>query len=240
MAKKTSADAAGSESNYIQRIRMVGSTQGLVKNFAGFSKKHHVIPTAATPTTTAFLGKLCADELSTDCEAFFQKVRTALAYKRKDIALEIASPAALLVARDFTLEWLYALNESDPSEYTFTRSLHHVRSADIIDTDEFDELFPGAFDEIVFTLTKNVRVESVIDAIEAFDGNDNNLSVEYPSNCATCTLRVKDVPAEVVFTGSEIIMRFASAGSPRELLRAFAQVRHAFSLTKSTALFGLL
>jgi hypothetical protein len=48
------------------------------------------------------------------------------------------------------------------------------------------------------------------------------------------------VGAAVVCDGATLEMRFDKAGSPRELVEAFAAVRKAFALTKDRALAGLL
>lgn len=250
------ASAAPNATDFIQHVRLTGRTRGLVKNLGGFSKKHHNVPDYASAAANAFLGKLCADELTADAEAFFQKTRATFAYKRKDISLDVTSPAAVLTARHFTLEWLYALDETAPAEWTLTHTLHTIDfTTDTDPTPEraaaFDDLFAGMFDSMVFTLTKGAQVESVIDAIESLDPAETSspntpddatapLTVTYPSNCATCTLRVEGVPAEVVFNGNELSMVFPRAGTPRQLIEAFATVRHAFSLTKHPALSALL
>lgn len=237
------AKAAGAAA-FVRHVRLTGGERGLVKNLSGFRKKHHSVPEFASAAAVAFLGKLCAGELAGDVEAFFQKAREAFAYKRKDIALDVASPSAVLTAKHFTLEWTYALDETAPDEWALTRTLHTLDFSDE-SADVFDGLFAGMFDRMVFSLVKGARVEDVIDAVESMGTAEDwtdpaPLSVTYPSSCATCTLRVADVPAEVVFNGGELSMVFPRAGSPRELIEAFAAVRHAFALARHPALEGLL
>ena len=48
------------------------------------------------------------------------------------------------------------------------------------------------------------------------------------------------VEAEVICDGATVEMRFPRAGSPRELIVAFAAVRDAFALSKAKPLSGLL
>jgi hypothetical protein len=241
--------AAAGAAAFIQHVRLAGRSRGLVRALGGFNKKHHTLPDAVNAATTAFLGKLCADELAGECEAFFQKTRAALGYKRREISLDVASPSAVLAARDFTLEWDYALDEAGPGEWLLTRTLHSLRAAEVARTAEFDALFAGMFERIVFGLKKGASVESVIDAVEGLDeagagdetaGGAARLTVDYPSDCRCCTLRVEGVAAEVEFDGGELAMVFPRAGSPSELIDAFAEVRRAFALTKNRALAGLL
>jgi hypothetical protein len=238
-------------SSVVQQIRFVGRGGGAVKTLSGFKKSHHSVPDAVNASTSAFLAKLCADELAEEAEAFFQTAREGFGYKRKDLSLDVASPSAVLTAKDFTLEWAYALDESDPAAWTLVRTLHGVVSSDFLGTQECAEVFGGLFSELVFALTKGVSVEAVIDAIEGLDdgkeggaGDDAEeraaLRVDYPSDCGHCVLSVEGVSATVKFEGAELSMVFPRSGAPEELVDGFAAVRAAFSLTKNKALAGLL
>lgn len=223
----------------VSRIRFVGRSSGLVKNLAGFRKAHHTVPDAVNAATAAFLAKLCAPELAEEAEALFQRTRTAFGYKRADLALDVASPQAVLTAKDFTFELGYALDDADPAAFVVTRELHGVRGPDVMERAELDALFAGQFAALAFDLGKGVRVEAVIDAVEALDAAAA-LKVSYPSDCRHCVLSVDGVAAEVVCDGSTFEMRFPRAGSPRELATEFDAVRAAFALTKDRVLSGLL
>jgi hypothetical protein len=233
------AKRAQDQSAFVQHVRFVGRTGGLVKTLSGFKKSHHTLPDAVNAATSAFLAKLCAEELAEEAEKFFQHARTTFGYKRKEISLEVASPNAVLSAKDFALELSYALDEADPASYTVVRSLHGLRSTDFAATDECETVFAQQFTELAFVLTKGAPVEAVIDAVEGLTGDDA-LKVEYPSDCSDCTLVVAGVSATVRFDGSELAMVFPRNGSPRELLEAFVAVRDAFALTKKPVLAALL
>lgn len=229
---------------FIRGVSLVGRSGGLVKNLAGFKKAHHTVPDAVNAATSAFLAKLCAEELAAEGEKFFQAAKAALGYKRAQLTLEVASPSAVLVAKDFTLEWSYALEAADPASYTVTRTLHSLCNAELVEVAEFDALFAGQFSSVVFALKKGVRVEAVIDAVEGLDPKDEaagvGLSVDYPSDCRHCTLHAEGVDAAVSCDGATLEMQFARGGSPRELVAGFAELRRAFALTKARVLAGML
>ncbi|ATC64321.1 hypothetical protein CMV30_10345 [Nibricoccus aquaticus] len=236
-------------SSVVQQIRFVGRGSGAVKTLGGFKKSHHTVPDAVNASTTAFLGKLCAGEIAEEAEGFFQRSKEAFGYKRKDLSLDVASPLAVLTTKDFTLEWAYALDESDPAAWTLTRTLHGVTRSDFLGTEACAEVFGGLFSELVFALTKGASVEAVIDVIEGLeqesgDGDEAEvgaaLRVDYPSDCGHCVVSVEGVAATVKFEGAELAMVFPRSGGPQELLEGFAAVRAAFSLTKNKALAGLL
>ncbi len=230
---------AGPSNPFVSRISLVGRSTGLVKNLAGFRKQHHTVPDAVNAATTAFLGKLCASELAEEAEGFFQRSKVAFAYKRTDLALDVTSPTAVLIAKDFTLELAYALEKANAAGYEVTRTLHSLREGGLVARPEFNELFAAMFTGMVFGLAKGVKVEAVIDAVEARGGEDG-LAVSYPSDCRHCVLLVDGVAAEVICDGATLEMRFPKPGSPAELVEAFAAVRSAFALTKNRVLAGLL
>ena len=58
------AKSGESPQQYVSRISLVGRSQGAVKNLSGFNRKHHTVPDTVNATTTAFLAKLCAAELT--------------------------------------------------------------------------------------------------------------------------------------------------------------------------------
>lgn len=224
---------------FVSRLSLAGCSRGAVKSLGGFRKQHHTVPDAVNAATLAFLGKLCAAELAAEGERFYQKARQVFGYKRTDLVLEVTSPAAILTAKDFTLELAYALEAANPANYSITRTLHTLRAGTQADRPEFDELFAAVFTSIVFGLAKGVRVEAVIDAVEEL-GGAGGLTVAYPSDCRHCVLAVAGVNAEVVCDGATLEMRFPRAGAPRELVAAFREVRSAFALTKNRVLAGLL
>ena len=205
-----------------------------MKALGGFKKGHHTLPDVANATTNAFLGKLCAGELAGQAEKLFQAVRTGLGYKRKEVALSVASPGAVLTAKDFAVEICYALEEGAPARYAVTTTLHGLKNAELARTEEFSRIFAAMFSEISFALKKGASVEAVIDVIEALDG-EGGLGVSYPSDCSECVISVEDVAAQVRCSGASLEMVFPRAGSPRELMEGFAAVRGAFGVSRVLA-----
>lgn len=221
-------------SSVIASIFFVGRSGGQVKALGGFRKGHHTVPDAANATTNAFLGKICEPELAVEAEALFQEVRAGLGYKRKDISLSVTAPVATLAARDFQVEILYALEEADPARYAVTTTMRELRDLEVSRGEAFAGIFGGKFAEISFALKKGARVEAVIDAIEALDG-EGGLGVRYPSDYSDCTISVEGVDAVVRCTGASLEMVFPRNGGPAELVDAFLAVRDAFRISKPLA-----
>lgn len=218
----------------VAAISFIGRSGGTVKELSGFKKGHHTLPDAANAVTNAFLGKIAEAELAEQAEKLFQAVRTGLAYKRKDVSLQVTSPAAVLTARDFVVEIFYALEESAPARYVATTTLHSLKNAELARTDEFEGIFAGMFSELSFTFKKSARVEAIVDVIEALEG-EGGLRVSYPSDCRDCTISVEGVDAGVRCSGASLEMIFPRAGSPAQLMDGFAQMRGAFAVSRELA-----
>src|SRR5438105_2631912 len=135
-------------SSVIAGIAFVGRAGGQVRTLAGFKKGRHALPDTANATTNAFLGKICVAELSEEAEKLFQDARLGLGYKRKDISLTVASPLAALMAKDFAVEIVYALEEREAARYAITTTLRDLRDADFARRPEFSAIFAGRFTEI--------------------------------------------------------------------------------------------
>jgi hypothetical protein len=223
----------------ISQVRLNGGGGGAVKTLRAFDKSRHKLPDAVNSATEGFLAKLCAGELAEEAESMFQRARAALGYKRAGITLDLGAGLATLTTKDFCWELAYALEPTEPSRYTSTRSLHTLRNGDLVRLAEFNSLFDAQFDALVFDLARGVRVEAVIDAVEALSA-DAALHVEYPSDASRCTLTVPGLTARVECDGATLAMRLGRAGSPAECLEAFAAVRAAFNLTRDEVLAGLI
>ncbi len=225
----------------ISQVRLAGGGGGAVKALGGFDKSRHSVPDAVNAATTGFLARLCAAELAEEAEGMFQRARSALGYKRAGITLEVGPGSATLTTKDFCWELGYALEERDPSRYTLARSLHGLHSAELVRLEAFNTLFAGQFDAVVFELARGVRVEAVIDAVEALDREvETALAVAYPSDCSRCELTVPGVAARVECDGATLALRLSRAAAPDECLREFDAVRSAFRLSRDAVLAGLL
>ncbi|MCC5838967.1 MAG: hypothetical protein JJT96_02495 [Opitutales bacterium] len=211
----------------LARLVLEGVQSGEVRRLPGFRKGLHTVPDRVTPTTEAFLGKLCAPELEGEGEALFREARATFGYKRRDLSFSVSGPTGMLAARHFTLEKTYALDPSDPSLYLLTHRLAQLRGADPDLPAKLDALFPALFSTLLFPLDEAVSVEGLIDGVEALDEN-SPLTVDYPPDCRECTIRVPGVAAEAICNGHSLALRFPGLHGPTEIFTAFGQVRSAF------------
>lgn len=225
----------------ISQVRLGGTGGGAVKSLRSYDKARHSLPDAVNAATTAFLARLSSPELTEEAEGLFQSARAALGYKRAGISLEVGAGLATLTTKDFCWELAYSLEPAAPARYIISRTLHRLRSGDLVRLEAFNTLFAAQFDAVVFDLVRGVQVEAVIDAVEALDPEaEGALTVEYPSDCSRCFLTVPGVAAQVECDGASLALRLPRAGSPEQCLLEFEAVRDAFRLSRVGVLAGLL
>lgn len=226
--------SARSFSSIIADVAFIGRSGGAIKSLSGFKKGHHTLPDAANAATSAFLGKVCETELSTEAETLFQAIRHALSYKRRELSLSRSPSLATLHAKNFELEIQYFLQEKAPENFTVTTTLTRLGDVELARNAAFDQVFARKFSEISFAFKKGARVEAIIDALESLE-SDSGLAVDYPSDYQECVVRVPGIDADVRCTNGSLSLVFPRAGSPAELIDGFAAVREAFQINKVLA-----
>ncbi len=220
----------------LSSLSLVGRVWGEVRRLPAFDKKRHTVPDGVNAATLAFLGKLCSDEVSSDAEALFQSVRQFLGYKRKEISLITDLGMAQMRAKGFVLEIRCELDDEDSSRYFIETELKEVSSKDLLEDAAFTSAIGSRFDRLRLELRGQVSVEAVVDAVEADESGE--LSVDYPSDCSSCDVRIEGVNADVFIDGAILEVRYGSMASAASLMVAFEGVGCRFR--KSETLMDLL
>lgn len=206
----------------IRSLAIVGRTRGEVRRLAAFDKKRHTVPDRVCGATQAFLEKLCEPELAEEAEALFQAAREQFGYKRREISLDVGAGFARLETRDFVLELRYELDEEDPSEFVLETVVREVASRDLLESAAFNGAVGSRFDRLRCGLSGQVSVESVIDAVE--EDETGEMSVDYPSDCSNCLVRIEGVAGEVFVDGAVLEVRCGKQVSAERLMQAFERI----------------
>ncbi|MBK1878168.1 hypothetical protein [Pelagicoccus mobilis] len=206
----------------VSSLAIVGRTRGEVRRLAAFDKKRHTVPDRACGATQAFLEKLCEEELSEEAEALFQSARERFGYKRREISLNVDSGFARLETKDFALELRYELDEEEPSEYVVETSVREVASRDLLESEAFNASVGSRFDCLRCGLAGGVSVESVIDAVEEEESGE--LSVDYPSDCSHCVVKIEGIAGEVFVDGVVLEVRCGKKASAGRLMESFERI----------------
>lgn len=200
-------------------LSLVGRVWGEVRRLAAFDKKRHTVPDGVNAATSAFLGKLCTDEITENGEELFQAARQHLGYKRKEVSLMADAGMAQLKAKDFMLEIRCELDEEDSSQYYIETEVKKVASKDLLEDAAFTAVVGSRFDRLRIELKGRVSVEAVIDAVE--ENGSGDLNVNFPSDCSSCTVRIDGLDADVFIDGRVLEVRYGRLTTAAALVAAF-------------------
>lgn len=203
----------------LKRVFFSGSTSGRVKSLSGF-RKHHRVPDSVNPATENFLARIGRQEVEDYANDIFNELRSSFGYRRQEIDLSIDAASASILTKDFTVIIQLALNPQDTSEYLLTTEVTEIQNPGCLNTDAFNSVFSEAFNALTFQFDKKFDVESLIDAIEAINNKDL-ISVDYPGDVSSCTIRMKEYDASITVTSHDFRIEHASPVQPKKLIESF-------------------
>jgi len=176
-----------------------GSSSGRVRELPGFIKGRHIVPQAATSAAREFVSRIGAPLVDQRIEDAFQRARAALSLRRRDLAISRNGDTALLATPSFEYEARCALVEDDPSRYHIECTLRLCAPLDEALVAAIDAVFPLEFHALHFTAATPCAVEALIDALE--DTDPDVLTVDYPSDCASCEVSLAGHSARLFYDG---------------------------------------
>ncbi len=206
----------------VSSLAIVGRTRGEVRRLAAFDKKRHTVPDRVCSATQTFLEKLCEEELTEEAEGLFQAAREQFGYKRREISLSVGSGFARLETKDFALELRYELDEEDPGDFVVESCVRDLASRDLLESAPFNAAVGSRFDRLRCVLAGQVSVEAVIDAVE--DDESGETSVDYPSDCSSCTVSIAGLAGEVFVDGVVLEVRYGKLTTAAALMETFERI----------------
>ena len=140
-------------------------------------------------------------------------------YRRKEIALVVEGGTGRIESKDFTIEKRYSLIEDSPDRYLAETELLEVSSSSLLEDASFNGAVGPLFECMRCLFSKSVSVEGIVDGLE--EVNDDSLSVDYPSACTHCDVRIENVNAVFRFEAISLEIRFPGFGTPRQLIDSY-------------------
>jgi hypothetical protein len=203
----------------LKRIFFSREESGNIKSLSGFKKGFHRVPERITRATESFLSDISATEIKDEAENIFQRLKASLNYKRRDIELNYGDGSASIIAKDFDVDIFISQNSADPSEYVLQVELKNIRSPEIIVSDTLNKIFSREFDSLTFEFKDAIRIEDIIDKIEALD--NDNISIDYPGDYDYCKISIEGLYSEIEITSSSFKIVNPAPTSPKKLLDSF-------------------
>jgi hypothetical protein len=213
----------------LKQVLLSGVRIGNVKSLSGFKKGSHSVPKACTNSTREFVAKIGRRNVEDYANKLFSGLRSVFKYKLGDVdfAMNEDESNARLLCKDFTVYISLALNDDDPSKYLLRTEVTEIRNPEALASEEFNRLFANTFDSLTFKSDREFGVEALIKAIEDV-GDEDKVSVNYPGDISSCTIKVKGLDASIVIEGSKITMVYSRNVEVKELVGSFHALQRAF------------
>lgn len=221
----------------VRGITLAGVHEGLVKRFDGFDKSRHTVPKFASDRAQQFLGRLAEPELIEWGESLFASYRETMDYRRKDISLAVDGGVARIESKDFVLERRFTLVEESPDSYQVETELLNASSLELLSDEGFNQATGDLFERMRCMFRKSVLVEDIVDGLES--DSEWPISIEYPSTCVYCDVRIDNIDAVFRFEPASLEIRYPRFGTPMQLANAFETLKKGLDLVPEvSALVG--
>lgn len=206
----------------LKRVLFSRERIGNVRSLSGFVKGHHV-PDRVSSTTESFLARISSKDVEEEANEFFRLLREKFGYKRQDIECSVNKGSASILTKDFEVSIIITLNAENPSEYIWRVEVFNIRNPAIVESEEFNNVFPSTFTALEFEPVENISVEQVVDAIENL--NLREVTIDYPADLSSCTIKIEGFSGNIFV--SRRIFRIArqTPQPPRALVSGFFEAQ---------------
>ena len=205
-----------------EKITMLSAEEGSVVSLPGFVKSRHRAPKEVSEYHENWIKKIAYDLIEEEINDIGNEIRNTLKFKRKqmrDIVIDDGVGTIITTEFDFSVE--ISQSEDDPGVYIMTRSLQNFKNSQILDTEEFNNVFSELFDELEFRTKQTINVEELIDKIEEID-DESIISVSYGvSDTSECTVFIPAISTELFVSSNSVSLLSKQKQSPVQLISIF-------------------
>jgi hypothetical protein len=219
----------------IKRIEFRTQSQESVRNLSGFKRGFHKVPKYKSSSAENFINNISGKEISERIESVSDSLRELLKLRRRDFNVNIEGGYGLFECPYFTYEYSIELSEEDPSSVTFVARLVPIDINKLIAvSQDIDSCFPEWFDTLVYTLSKTMNLEELIDRIEEKqDEALKGFKIDYDSEITYVSLYNKELRRTVTIDRNGIEFSFQAKEKIPDMLDGLKQLSNQLLIVSS-------
>lgn len=205
-----------------EKITMLSEEKGSVISLPGFVKSKHKAPREISEYHENWIKKIAYDLIEEEINDVGDKIIKIIRFKKKQLRDTIIDEGGgTIVTTEFDYSVDVKQSEDDPGVYIITRSLQNFKNSQILDTEEFNNVFSDFFDELEFRTKQTIDVDELIDKIEEID-DESIISVSYNvSNTSKCKVLIPTHSTELLVTPNSVSILSNQKKSPVQLINLF-------------------
>ncbi|GAA4422395.1 caspase family protein [Bremerella cremea] len=200
----------------------IEESEGL-KSLSGWKKSYRV-PDGYSDTTRLFAAGCGSDDLKTDLDATYDKLRKAFGFARRD--LDVSEPGdgtGTIVTPYFNYSVSLELNPDELGEVVWTKTVDAIKAPDQITCAAFAEVFDDVFDTLEFSLPNWLEIDDFIDAVEAAKIPD--LTITYDREATYCELQITGAVGTITLTSHSLSICHDRPEDTQLLIESFVTAR---------------
>ena len=205
-----------------EKITLLTEEEGSVTTLPGFIRGRHKSPSEISDYHEKWIKSIAQDLLEEEINEIGEEIRRKLRLKRKQILnTTVEEGIGEIVTTEFDYSVVISQSEDDPGVYILTRSLENFKNSQILNSENFNDVFNELFDEIEFNTKQKIDIEELIDKIEDIDDEDV-ISVLYDlSDTSKCTITIPQISQKLVVTTNSVSVISRKKQSPLQLIDDF-------------------
>ena len=204
-----------SPTNIIKDSSLIGEDRGQVSELSGYRKPLHPLSTHNSWEQN-FVETSGESEVTDLVTEIYEKVRTSLGYKRRDISFANAGSSATINTPDFDVNVSLTQDPNDADEYVLKTEVASFRRPEVIDDPSFLKIFNKYCDSVVIELESNLDLKEKIDEIEEIEKLAKGLN--YDPECTEFTLQLPDSGIVLYATSDRMVFSLLGHGDLKLLI----------------------
>ena len=210
----------------LSEVRLLDEVTRPIEQLNGFQKFHR-IPDSSSVSNLQFLHQIAAEDLETDLQTTFAKLKTAYGFKRREIS--VSGPldgGGMIETPFFDYEVNVLFSDHDISQMVSRAAICNIREPSQVLSAAFQQAFGNRFSILQVSTSSPLNIGAIIDHVE--DSNIESASVDYDKDASWCEIRVPTVEACVTIRTNSIRINCLVESSPQRLLEAYQEIQKQF------------
>jgi hypothetical protein len=210
----------------VNRLALTGSSKYRVSKLSGFAK-HHTVPDAVNDTTEHFVARIGSNEVEEEINEVFDLLRTKMGYSLQDLNSGTDVGTGSIITPDFDYNVNLTLDPNDPSAAILRKELSNIKTPQLIDSQQFGEVFAAKFSSLELTLKEKIKLREWITKIETLkrQGQLADIQIYYPRDVSYCEIRFSGTDPVLTFYATSCQISQPFVESPAELFKTLLQMQ---------------
>jgi hypothetical protein len=216
----------------IKRVEFVTITTNGVKKLSGFRSGRHHLPKYYTEAVDRFINDIARDEIKEHMEDVSRELRTLLKLRARDFSVEYGENCGFFECPYLKYSYCVEIDQDELDTVSFTGTLIPIEISKIIEVSKgLDACFPTWFSYLLYTLSKSINVEELINRIEEADTDKlEDFEYDYNSRKTSLELSSKKLKRDIIVRATEIEIHFNAKEAIPQMLESLKDLSNQIAL----------